>query len=60
LPFQQQQDDRLAGAIADGIELRVQAALHTPDTGRTSPFEPARRSVVWLQAGGADHDTPGA
>jgi len=39
LAFGQQQDDRLAGAIADGMELGVQAAFRAPDTTGNIPWD---------------------
>jgi hypothetical protein len=38
LAFLQQQDDRLAGAIAGGMRLGVQPAFRAPDTRGTSLF----------------------
>src|SRR3712207_5498488 len=38
LTFRQKQDDRLAGAIADGMELGVQATFRAPDTTGNIPL----------------------
>ena len=38
LSFRQQQDDRLAGAIADSVKLGVQATFRAPIRRGTSPF----------------------
>jgi hypothetical protein len=56
LSFRQQQDDRLAGAIADSVELGVQATFRAPIRRGTSPFEQARRGPVRLQVRAIEHD----
>jgi hypothetical protein len=38
LPFAEQQDEGLAVAIADSVELRVQAAFRAPNAAGNSPF----------------------
>jgi hypothetical protein len=38
LAFRQKQDDRLAGAIADGVELGVQVTFRAPDAAGNIPF----------------------
>lgn len=38
LPLGQEQGDRLAGTIADSVELGVQSALGSPDTAWNIPF----------------------
>jgi hypothetical protein len=49
LPLCQQQDDRLAGAIANGVELSVQDAFPAADaTGNIPFFEQARRGAAGL------------
>jgi hypothetical protein len=38
LPFGEQQQDRAALPVADGVQLGVQAALGASDAARNSPF----------------------
>jgi hypothetical protein len=38
LAFRQEQDDRSAFTVADGVELRVQPTLGSPDTTGNIPF----------------------
>lgn len=52
LVFRQQQDDRSAVAIADGMQLGVQSALGTPDT-------PGRAQVSAGQGGEDAVDSSG-
>lgn len=47
LSFSQKHDDRPALAVADGVELGVQAAPCAPDTTGNSPFFKRLAAVRW-------------
>src|SRR5205823_4732814 len=56
LPLAEHEDEGLAAAVTDSVQLRVQAAFRAPDPAGNSPFFKARRGPVSLQMGGIDHD----
>jgi len=47
LAFRQEQDERAALAVADGVELGVQPALGSPDTAGNIPFLSRLAAVRW-------------
>lgn len=47
LAFRQEQDDRPAVTVADGVELGVQPALGSPDTTGNIPFLSRLAAVRW-------------
>ena len=47
LAFRQHHDDRPALAVADGVELGIQAAFRAPDTTGNSPFLSRLAAVRW-------------
>jgi hypothetical protein len=55
LPLAEQQDEGLTFAVADSVELRVQAAFRAPDAAGNSPFFKSR-GPVRLQMGGVNHN----
>ena len=47
LAFRQEQDERPAVAVADGVELGVQPAFGAPDTAGNIPFLSRLAAVRW-------------
>jgi hypothetical protein len=58
LPLAEQQNEGFALAVADSVELRVQAAFRAPNASGNSPFF-KRLAAVRCKMGGVDHNRSG-